>query len=119
MSSGEIKRNMMKVFLRRQPDTFNVEVYLVDHITRDTIIFYHFKEDGGIILTEEKYEAGESLNKKPTIVMPEAEVRDLLRAFTVAAKEELGISESESYVSGKLEATDKHLEDMRKLLKLK
>lgn len=43
---------------------------------------------------------------------------DQLRAFAQALGE-LGVHPQKEYIEGKLEATESHLKDMRKLLKLK
>jgi len=55
---------------------------------------------------------------KPTMILPEYEARFLMQGFLALAKEEGLKPHNESFSEGKLESMGKHLEDLRKLLKL-
>lgn len=52
----------------------------------------------------------------PTMILPQNRLNEVLRAFSEAVREKGFGYETESTAKGKLEATEKHLEDMRRLV---
>ncbi len=113
----------MKIYITRQPYNLMCEVYIVsDDRDRginqgDVICFYNFKEDGQCIATQKVYDHGFSLgDMKPSFIVPENILREMLSAFTDKAREENVEIKSDSFIKGKLDATESHLADMRKLV---
>lgn len=70
-----------------------------------------------IKVIREKYDEG--ANKiKPTFVCPQDTAIDISKAFIEYANSQGFKNGDETFAKGKLEATENHLKDMRKLLKL-
>ena len=107
----------MKLHIRRQPATILVEMFLFDE-ERGSVTFYHFTESGEMISTRKDIKEGGAFNEKPTMIMPEFEARLLLQAFADGAFGEGIENKTYSFYAGELEATKKHLQDTRRLLKL-
>lgn len=106
-----MEKDKIKIQVNRRPGTFNVDIILYSK-NRNNIFYYTVGEHGE--LNANLYVEGQD-PFKPTITLPENEYRNLLQAFAEEAKGQ-GIETHESYVKGKLEATEAHLEDMRTLL---
>lgn len=111
----------MKIYIRRVPASLANEIYFVNEPSRDfkkgdIIQFLNVKENGEVIVTEKKHEYGMILDMKPTMILLESETRELIAAFVEHARQEGLKFNTESKAEGKLEATEKHLEDMRKLV---
>lgn len=93
-----------KIRIAESPFDFNREVYIYRHIGDQIEIM------GGDSVTR-TYGRNESILKTPTLLLsPEA-----LQALSNALNEQ-GYKPQEGFVEGKLEATEKHLEDMRTLV---
>ncbi len=111
----------MKIYIRRQFSTFNNEIYFVNEPSSPglPIEFINIKEDGTAIATRKVFDPGAAQQNPPTLILDEYQTRELIQAFVDIAKEEGIEPSSESKAKGKLEATERHLEDLRKLLKLR
>lgn len=79
-------------------------------LTKDVFIFRQTFDGKTETLGGEIFGMG-AMPMKPTIELDDEQ----LQAFANALNE-LGISPQKEFVEGKLEATEKHLEDMRKLV---
>jgi hypothetical protein len=81
-------------------------------------IFITYKQDGKRWVAktiELKFEPVDySKQAEPTILIPDSE--ELLEAFAIALDKANVKLPEESYIAGKLGATEKHLEDMRNLV---
>lgn len=111
----------MKVYIREIPTTFSCEVFIVDMPKslgrRDVIQFLNFKETGEAVETERVNNSEMKLDDiAPTMILPQNRLNEILQAFTEAVRERGFGYENESTAKGKLEATEKHLEDMRRLV---
>ena len=114
----------MKIYIRERLGTLENEIFLVErpHDLKkgDILRFINFKENGEAIQTEKIHEYGMAMSEmKPSFILNEMQTRELIMAFSEIAKTRGFEYDSESKAKGKLEATERHLEDMRKLLKLK
>ena len=114
-----------KIYIRPIPGSLMNEIFITekygDPSNGGHISIFNFKENGEGVATEAKSNHGEirSEDMKPTMILPEQETRDLIRAFSELASERGFEPDSESKAKGKLEATERHLADLRTLLKLK
>jgi len=114
----------MKIYIREIPNTLLNEIFFVnrpnDLKKGDVIQFINFKENGEAVQIEKVHEYGMAMDDiKPTMILPENQTRELLSAFSELAKSNGFEHDSESKAKGKLEATERHLSDLRQLLKLK
>ena len=114
----------MKIYIREIPGSMNNEIFFVerpeDLKKGDIMRFINFKENGEAMQVDQAHEYGMNIDGiKPTMILTENQTRELLTAFSILAKEKGFEYDNESKAKGKLEATEKHLEDMRQLLKLK
>ena len=111
---------MLHVYLRREPWSLRTEVYIEghsDHVHKgDVISAINFNEKGESIATTHVYEPGMVIERKPSFTMDERDIRELIQAFAVLAKEEGVRLPDESFAKGKLEAMSEHLKDMRELV---
>lgn len=111
---------MIKIYLRRQPHTAITDVFIEaqgGEVRRgDVIGHFNFQEDGQSIISHEVYEPGTLQNFKPTFILGEVDLRELIQAFAVLAKQEGVQLPDESFAKGKLEAVSEHLKDMRSLV---
>lgn len=105
---------MLKIHINRVPGSLNNEIFIFDEQKSVTTGFV-FREDGECIATTQVYKPGEAWIIKPAMRIPEQMTRDLIQAFVEYAKER-NYPVSEDATKGKLEATEKHLEDMRTLV---
>ncbi len=99
--------------LRSQPGRIGKDIILYRYYG-DSIQVVNFREDGvGVITTLEP--GGDYAN--PTIrTSQDADTEDIFQAFTEAGQE-FGIKRpDESFTAGKLEATERHLSDMRSIV---
>lgn len=99
-----------KIQVVRRPGTILVDIILYT-LRQDKIYFYTIGDQGELI--QKEAERGVA-TIDPTISLPEREYRNLLKAFAELSLGE-GIETHDSFVKGKLEATERHLEDMRLL----
>lgn len=114
----------MKIYIREIPNTIKNEIFFVERPNDlkkgDVIRFINFKETGEAIQTEKVHDYGVATDEiKPSLILDEMQTRELIMAFSEIAKNRGFEYDSESKAKGKLEATERHLEDLRKLLKLK
>lgn len=111
---------MIKIYLRRQPHTAITDVFIEaqgGEVGRGSIIgHFNFQEDGQSIISHEVYEPGVAQDFKPTFILGEMDLRELIQAFAALAKEEGIKLPDESFAKGKLEAISEHLKDMRSLV---
>ena len=92
--------------LREKPCSDAVDLYVFERGEKKTRVY---TTDKGI----KEYQNGDKI--KPSLVIPRHFLPELLKAIV-----DLGIqSPDQSFISGELVATKFHLEDTRKLLKLK
>ena len=83
----------------------------------DVVHFFNFKETGEAVETERVNNLDMNLDDiAPTMILPQNRLNEVLRAFSEAVREKGFGYETESTAKGKLEATEKHLEDMRRLV---
>lgn len=102
-----------EVRIRRPIDRLGGEVYICRHnnAARETQML-NVGKDG--TLTAYPVKAGEAIVAPTFSINDEHELRGIMQAFSEAA-DELGVKRpDDSHNAGKLEATEKHLEDMRK-----
>jgi hypothetical protein len=114
----------MKIYIHQKPGTILNEIFIVEEPTRDfrrgdVLGFLNMKPDGEVIVTQKVYGHGAELDMKPTMILDEMATRELIAAFAELAKDQGLEPDSESKAKGKLEATERHLADLQKLLKLK
>lgn len=113
----------MKIYIRERPNSVLNEIFIIDRPNDfqkgDVWRFLNFKESGDCVITDRIFDRGQEIEMKPTMILDERATRELLQSFLELASEKGIEHDGESRAKGKLEATEKHLEDMRKLLKLK
>ena len=115
----------MKIYIRQIPTTIMNEIYFVhqpknDFKRGDIIVFFNINLNGEVIAKKQVHEYGLDLKDiKPTMILPEQETRELISAFVDYARKQGLKFDDENKVEGKLEATERHLFDLRQLLKLK
>lgn len=108
---------MFKIYIHRKPATLLCEVFIVAEPgprQGDIGCFLEFK-DGETVATR-MMRGGSEWDVKPAFTIDERDLREVLAAFTEAAKYENIPDRTETYLKGKLEATEGHLEDMRSLV---
>lgn len=76
----------------------------------------HITETGDVLATTVPQDGTVS---SPTLIIQAGEFDSLVSAFVAYAREKGFRDANETYNEGKLQATERHLEDMRTLLKLK
>jgi hypothetical protein len=104
----------MKIYVSRKPATLLNEVYILSEEAQ-YMAYYTFRESGEMIGTTFKY--GDMAEQvKPAFIVPEREWRDMLAAFSEEAKAVGVENKSETFNKGKLEATERHLNDLRALV---
>ncbi len=108
----------MKAYFRRVPGTLMVEIFVTGD-PQYQINYYMTVEKGGVAMNQFKRDEGAAVNVKPLLTLPEMEAREFIAAMADVARDEGIEVKSETFVKGKLEATESHLKDMRTLLKLK
>ena len=90
---------------------WNIRIVDVGYKLEKDIYIFRQRFDGKAeTLNGEVFTVGE-LGMKPTLSL----TNDQLRALTIEIENQ-GISPTKEFTTGKLEATEKHLEDMRKLV---
>ena len=111
---------MIKIYIKPIPGSLASEIFIVsepkDARSGDLMAFFNFKETGEQIITTQKINYGEAANTPPTMILEERDLRELLSAFAKLGQERGIQSLDESTAKGKLEATERHLEDMRTLV---
>jgi hypothetical protein len=111
----------MKIYIRPVINTLNDEVFIITSPgprSGDVGSYITFDLEGKAILTTIVRD-GSDHDVKPAFILPTNTVRELVTAFSDYAKSQGIESDSESKAKGKLEATERHLTDLRTLLKLK
>jgi hypothetical protein len=115
---------MIKIFKQHQLCSYMTEIYILNQPDRDSVIdgdlyqYYTIDKNGEMLGHTVEYKAGMDTfgTIKPTIKVPTNVADEMIKAFALTASEQ-GF-DVDSKTKGKLEATQYHLEDMRKLLKL-
>lgn len=111
---------MIKIYLRRHPHSLQTDVFIESHNDNlakgDTIGHWYFDHEGMGTVKREVYEPGQAHDFKPTMTLDERDLRDVISAFALLAKEENISLPDESFAKGKLESMSEHLSDMRKLV---
>lgn len=100
----------MKVFINEDYRTGSVEIYLKDQ-EKGKEIFYQWDGRNISALETDISTAGEIIN--PFIKLPFGFFDILLKALTEEGQKRGIQTENENHLKGKLEATEKHLEDTR------
>lgn len=77
---------------------------------------YLNNDEKGLIATSVKYSDGFDLDIKPFMIGQLPTIMAIVRGFLAYANSEGLKSGDETFAKGKLEATEKHLEDMRKIV---
>lgn len=94
-------------------ENWNIEIVDVGYkLAKDIYIFRQSSGGKTEMLGGKIVEFGEA-NPEPTLSLTNEQLRKLAEAIN-----KQGINPQKEYVEGKLEATENHLQDMRKLLKL-
>lgn len=95
-------------------ENWNIKIVDLGYkLTKNIYIFRRTFDGKTELLGGEIFDHSGALPPKPTLELTDEQ----LRAFAEAINKE-GINPQKEYVEGKLEATENHLKDMRKLLKL-
>lgn len=94
--------------------TFNSQVFIYRFVGK-TIQYLEIKSPE-VIVHSEQYEYGSAQTIKPTLVCPQDEALNIAKGFVAYANSQGFKNGSETFVKGKLEATEKHLDDMRNLV---
>ena len=103
----------MKIFVKDNPINDFVEMYVVDdssHVRKN--IYYN----GDGLFTVETIVEGEYQELKPFLKCPSGMFREIVSEIVEYANKNHIQSQDKDFTRGKLEATEKHLEDMRKYL---
>lgn len=108
---------MIEINIRSRVVDFRDDVYIFER-DGDLLRFFRFSENGNVI--EETKSRAESYGAeiKPSFTAPHDIAMGIAQGFFDYLSKQGLASESQSYVKGKLEATEAHLKDTRKLLKL-
>ena len=105
---------MIQISINRRPESLAVELYVYEK-TQTHITYYHPENDTTVATTVE-YHEGAVPEIKPFAVLHEQQFRQMVHAFVEHARDEGMRGGEESHAKGKLEATERHLEDMRALV---
>lgn len=107
-----MKPDGLRINVSTRPGTFIDDVYIYAEAPNDKVAVYGL--ENGQAFTK-LYDRGDA-DIPPTFSADHRVVVAIVAAFAENAKK-LGIPEpTKEYANGKLEATEKHLEDMRKLV---
>lgn len=116
---------MIEIFARRQAMSLMVEIFIMQKpaqtlVQGDYVSFFHFDNNGLRIITKKVFDEGCDISDiKPSMILPEMMWREMLNGWAKHLKNENIQLHDESTAKGKLEATEKHLADLRQMLKLK
>ena len=102
-------------YIREEVYTLQTHLFLVRETAHDGLEYATIGDNGAIILTEGK--RFEPI--KPFLTLTDMMAKELFKGLADCLDKRGIKTESTSKVEGKLEATLHHLEDLRKLLKLK
>lgn len=105
----------MRIHINREPNSLLNKVFILSNPAQYQA-FFTFKDGKMIATTFTREDMGKADFIKPAFVIEEQELRELIEAFVVAGADRGIDNPTESKIAGKLEATEKHLEDMRKLV---
>lgn len=103
----------LRIEVQRKISTLLVEVVIYEHIRPGRIALYN-----PFISEVTEIELGEEVPGNYKMKLPDALWRQLLGALKREADKAGIVGEPESVLKGKLGATERHLEDLRHLLKL-
>ena len=107
----------MKIHINQRPESYLDELYVFQRPgDKPGDIGYALVIENGVLL-EKTVQRGDSF--PPFITLPTDKMRDLVAAFVSYARDKGFKDNAEAMNEGKLIATERHLADMRTLLKLK
>jgi hypothetical protein len=107
----------VKIHVWREPFGLGVNVTFFE-VDGEYVTTYSVNKDGQLVALRKKYEAVVSSDEKPTFQLREDIFRKMLKGFVDLARDEGVKPTNESRVEGLLEGTERHLGDLRKILKL-
>ena len=107
----------LEITIRRSPHNLLDEIYIYRRHEK-AIENYTFRKNGSVVVENLDLHGGTSPNIPPALILDMRETEELIRAFVAIAHSKDIKTKSEDVMSGQLESTKYHLEDMRKLLKL-
>lgn len=110
---------MFKIYLQPVFGSIDTEVFVICEPgpnQGDVGSYLQFTNNGIALTKLVREREGSSDYVKPAFRVPENILREILTAFAEAAQDRGIEKRSESFVKGKLDATEKHLEDMRTLV---
>lgn len=102
---------MIQIHIERLPGTLAAKLYVYERSNDGTITSY-----SGDSARTTRPEEGEFPAIEAFATLQEGHMRELVHAFIEYARKEGMKGGEESHAVGKLEATERHLEDMRKLV---
>lgn len=110
----------MEIIIRRQINSLMNEIFIIrgeerKYLGKSVISAINFDQDGNAYQSDAPETGGQQSKLKPAMILDERDTRKLLAAFSEAAKDR-GAVKDNTYLQGKLEGTEKHLEDMRRLV---
>ncbi len=109
----------MKIHINRIPGGLVCELFIFTDTKSRFETYFTIGKDGMITANQFERLTGGIPDIKPAIRLGEFDMRELIDAFIIHAKQEGYRTADESHTKGRLEATENHLMDMRTLLKLK
>lgn len=116
---GLVKHNV-NIYLRRMFDRLSTQVYIFRRLDDGRMQNFELEPTphGPILKATEfkpssEYMSLDDLEIKPFVIMDEPTLREFISAMVRLGDEEGLPRPSEDHLKGKLEATEKHLEDMR------
>lgn len=105
----------MEVLFRGSPGRIDEEIFVYEIIDRERVRYLNFHA-GQLTWTEAFIGPGEAWAAKPLFTMERSVAKELISAFIKSAKQTGIPMPTEDRMLGELEATKKHLEDLRNLV---
>ncbi len=114
---------MIKIYSKTNFQLLEDDIYILDipegSLCNGDYIRSLAPEEGSMVWHQVVWDRGKETELKSFCKMTPEKFKEFLGAALIAAKENHLEIPTESHIAGKLEATTRHLEDMRSLLKLK
>ena len=101
----------MKVYIDYFPNGATAKIYAFEKSGADQISYHYDIETKRMVATTIPYD--EAVDPTPMLEMPHGMFSDFVKAITEYASERGIKTENENLLRGKLEATEKHLDDLR------
>lgn len=106
----------MRIHISPLPGSLYSDVYIMSDFAQ-IMCYFTFTEKGEMIATQFEHKEGISNNDiKPAFRIDERNLREMLAEFAELAHSRGIENKSETFTKGKLEATQAHLSDMRRLV---